>query len=516
MVRVSRAFAADFAGAVKALLPSARPPKSLTALYGFSGDQDLRTGPPGPWLTPRELSSLRRRLAGAPREEAALTLAAGELFAGRAAAAARRLNGVKGGAAALLRAAARWAESDRERALDQLPAALDDVEAALADLGPRADALILRAQILRECERNEETLADLRAALRLEPGDWRTRLGVIETLTDMYRFGPALKELALVERLRGRTWWLVAQRARLHGLSGKRTEALAGFDEAIAAAPREGGLHAWRAETLRGLGRLTEARAALERAARLDPGYALTFELRGRLKLMAGDVEGALGDLDRACALAPSRRLAFAWRGEALWKLGRARDAFADFERVAPLRVETLWNPGTGRLEEPAARAAALAEDLAPGARTLPGDRWAALVRGGLALWSGRPGEALPELEAAAAGPSRAKALALRGEALARLGEKTKALDSLAAALALDPGDVRARALRARLLAETGRTAAARREYDAALSRSSPALASAYAERAALRAAAGDGAGARADRRAALAYGTKTAGAGGR
>lgn len=512
---LARAFAADFPGAVKALLPAAKLPKDMSALYGFCGEQDLTTGPPGPWLTAGSVKVLRRRLAGAPRDGAALVLAAGELFAGRPDAAARRLEGAPGGAAAFLRAAARWGVSDRMRALDQLPAALDDIDAALAAFGPRADALILRAQILRECERNEETLVDLRAALRLNPEDWRTRLGVVETLTDMSLYAPALKELALVEKARGRRWWILAQRGRLKGLAGRREEAVSDFTGALALNPKTGGVHAWMAEALRGLGRLAQARAALDRAAVLDPGYAFTFELRGRLRLTGGDIEGALRDLHRACGLAPSRRLAFAWRGEALWKLGRAREAFADFERVAPLRMDTLWNPGTGKTEPVAARAAALRADLAPGARTPAGDLWAALTRGGLALWSGRPGESLEDLSSAARasdGGLKARALVLRAEAWSRLHDGSKALADLTAALALRPRDVRARAARARLLAESGRVRAARAEYDAALKRPDPSLAAAYAERGALRAAAGDGAGAASDARMAAAFGTKTAG----
>lgn len=513
---LARAAAADFPAAVRALLPRVRPPRTLAGIYGFCADQDLSFGPPGPWLDARDLALLRRRLRGAPREGACLILAAGELLSGRPGRAARRLEGLGGGAAAFLRAASLWAEADRTRAVDLLPRAVDAAEEARAAFPRRPDALLLHAQILRECERNDESLAGLRAVLRLDPGDWRTRLGVAETLTDMYRYRPALRELAAVERVTGRRWWLLAQRARLKGFCGRPRAALADFDAAIALAPRVGSLHSWRAEVLRGQGRLGEAGAALDRAVLLDPAYAFSFELRGRLRLIAGDAAGAARDLDRACRLDPSHRLAFAWRGEALWKLGRAREAFADFERVAPLQVATLWNPGTGRMEPPQARAAALAADLDAQVSARPGDAWAILARGALALWSGKPREALDDLSAAAASAAapapRPKALSLRGEAWARLGETARAIADLDAALRMAPDDARARAGRARLLAAAGRAAEARADYDAALARPAPALAAAYAERGALRAAAGDGAGADADARAAIAYGAKTAG----
>lgn len=504
--------AAEFTGALRSLLPKARLPLGLDALFGFCADQDLSTARPGPWLSARDVSSLRRRLVGFTPEGSALALSAAELLAGRPARAAAAVEGLESGAAAYLRAAALWAEADRTRAVDLLPGAVAAAEAAAAAFPRRPDAQLLRAQILRECERNDESLKALRDVLALDPKDWRTRLGVAELLTDMYRYEPALEELARVEKQVGRKWWLIAQRARLKGFCGKPEGALADFDAAIRLSPRVGSLHSWRAEVLRGLGRLDEARAACDRAVALDPRYAFSFEVRGRLALTRGDVTSARRDLDRACRLDPSHRLAFAWRGEALWKLGRAREAFLDFERVAPLRLDTLWNPGTGRKEPVAARAAAMAADLDAAVRARPRDGWARLTRGALALWSGRARECLEDLSAAAAGSSRAKALALRAEASARLGEPRSALADLDVALKLSPSDARARALRARLLAESGRDAEALAEYDRALSRPEPALAGAYAERARLRAAAGDAAGAAADGGSAVAYGTKTAG----
>ena len=420
---VARAGGSDFCGALRLLLPRAakRIPQDLTGLYGFVADQDLLAGPPPAALTPRDLSALRGALKGAPAKTRAQLLATGDILAGRPAAAVKRLDGARHD---YLRAAALWLVADKTRSRAPLAAALKAARRAVKQLGPRRDVLLLRGQILLELERNDAGLADLRRVLRADPKDWRTRLGVAETLTDMYRYRPALAELARVERARGRPWWLLAQRARLKGFCGKPQLALADFDAALAK-ERRGSLLAWRAEVLRALGRLEEARADLDEAARLDPVYAFTFELRGRLRLIAGDAAGARADLDRACRLGPSHTMAFAWRGEALWKLGRAREALADFTRVAPLDPGSLWNPGTGRVESRADREATFHAELAAGVRARPGDPWTRLVRGFLLLEKGRPAEALEDLVVAAAttdAAARERALALRKTALSRLG----------------------------------------------------------------------------------------------
>lgn len=422
---VARAGGSDFCGALRLLLPRAarRIPQDLTGLYGFVADQDLLAGPPPAALTASDLAALRRAVKALPAPTRALLLATGDILAGRPAAAVARLEGLPEGKQAYLRGAALWLVADRARSRAPLAEALKAARRAVRELGPRRDVLLLRGQILLELERNDAGLADLRRVLRADPKDWRTRLGVAETLTDMYRYRPALAELGRVERVRGRPWWLLAQRARLKGFCGKPQLALADFDAALAK-ERRGSLLAWRAEVLRALGRLDEARADLDEAARLDPGYAFTFELRGRLRLIAGDVAGARADLDRACRLDPSHTMAFAWRAEALWKLGRAREALADFTRVAPLDPGSLWNPGTGRVETRADREAAFRAELAAGVRARPGDPWTRLVRGFLLLEKGRPAEALEDLVVAAAATdaaARERAMTLRKTALTRL-----------------------------------------------------------------------------------------------
>ncbi len=366
---VARAGGSDFPAVLRALLPGRKIPADLTGLYGFTGDEDMSARSPRPLLSRRDLAKLRKSSKHCAPDERSGVLATALLLSGRPQEAVAVLRGATGARHDLLRATALWLLADRERSRVPLPEALENVARAQRRLGPRRDVLLLKAQLLLECERNAEGVAALRAVLKLAPGDWRTRLGLADTLADLKRYAPALAELKRVERQTGRTWWLLAQSGRFKGLCGRAEAALKDFDEALKREKR-GGLLAWRAEALRGLGRLEEARRDLDEAARRDPDYAFTFEVRGRLRLVAGDVQGALSDLDRACRLDAARRLAFAWRGEALWKAGRAKAAYADFSRVAPLDVASLWNPATRLgVETRAAREAAFRAELDAGVR---------------------------------------------------------------------------------------------------------------------------------------------------
>ncbi|MDX6769350.1 MAG: hypothetical protein SF051_07445 [Elusimicrobiota bacterium] len=425
----ARAGGVAFTAPLRRLLPHKRLPADLTELYGFTGDEDMSARSPRPVLTRGDLAKLRKALNGRADDEACLALALAAVLAGRPYDAVARLKNARDGMSYLVLATALWLHADRTRSRAPLDEAFEAVKKAERLLGPRRDVMLLKAQILLEWERNDEGVAALRAVLRLEPGDWRTRLGLADTLADMKRCQPALAELARVQKQKGLTWWLLAQRGRFKGLCGRPAEALKDFDAALAREKR-GGLYAWRAETLRLLGRLDRARADLDEAARRDPGYALAFELRGRLRLVAGDDKGALSDLERACRLDPARRLAFAWRGEALWKLGRAREALADFERVAPLDPGSSWNPATGRMESRADREAAFLAELDAGVRARPGDPWARLTRGFLLLQRGRTERALEDFVAAGSASdarARERARALRERALERLGAAREA-----------------------------------------------------------------------------------------
>lgn len=160
-------------------------------------------------------------------------------------------------------------------------------------------------------------------------------------------------------------------------------EALRGFDEALAVAPRDAELHNYRARVLDSLGRLIEALGAIERALEIDPGNVADLKNRGVLLRRLGRLEEALSSyeavsrlspaddesyfrraqlllelerreealecVDRALARQPNELIALNLRGMILERLGRNRQALADFERMLSLHadhVDALNNIG--------------------------------------------------------------------------------------------------------------------------------------------------------------------------
>jgi tetratricopeptide (TPR) repeat protein len=85
------------------------------------------------------------------------------------------------------------------------------------------------------------------------------------------------------------------------------------------------------------LGRRGEALADLNRAVALQPGNYLFVALRGQILAELGRLQQALADANRAVALAPDQPVPYALRGEILERLGRRDRALADYRRALAL-----------------------------------------------------------------------------------------------------------------------------------------------------------------------------------
>ena len=302
-----------------------RLPKKLESFFEFVPDQDLFAGARRrPQISPKSFKAAVSRLnrirdtTVRSRLKALLYLCSGKF--------ARCSD-------PLIDACQLWVRADRKRTRDGLEEALSRVNQAV----PSRAALLLKAQILFEFERNEEGLAVLD---QVKPQDDNILIGKAEILADMYNYRAAMK---LYQKL-PTNWMTLAQRGRLRGMCGKTALALKDFDAALKIRPGCGPLYSWRAEARRRSGRVDEALEDLNRAIKLDPSYAFSWELRGRLRLGRGELRSGLADLNRACRLDPSHKMAFVWRGEAKLKLGDLDGAWKDFERVYPLNPMTSWN----------------------------------------------------------------------------------------------------------------------------------------------------------------------------
>lgn len=87
-----------------------------------------------------------------------------------------------------------------------------------------------------------------------------------------------------------------------------------------------GTLCAWRGEA-------TEALAHAEAVLASHPDSAPALGLRAAARMLSGELSPALEDLDRATALDPGDPVAAVWRGEALLRLGRREEALAETRR---------------------------------------------------------------------------------------------------------------------------------------------------------------------------------------
>lgn len=214
-----------------------------------------------------------------------------------------------------------------------------------------------------------------------------------------------------------------------------------------------------RGVLLRSEGRLPEAAAALERALELAPADGPTLLHLGEVELAAGRPAAARERFTMALAVgepyAPAAR----------YGLGRAAAALGEPARAVELFQAVLAaRPGAGAVRYPLAlalrrlgrteEARTYMERRAPGAVSFPDpllDEVESLAsgagvharRGGEALMSGRPEEAVAEYRQALgtdpAFPEARRNLAL---SLVRLGRYTEAREELDRALAADPDNV--------------------------------------------------------------------------
>lgn len=195
--------------------------------------------------------------------------------------------------------------------------------ASLRRAGDAAQAERLCAQAL-EADPHDTDALHLLALLRLDQGRPAEALGLVTTAL----------------RSKPRSDALHCTHGQVLVALGRREEALASFEWAIALAPAPVEALHRRARALSALGRASDALDDLDRLLALDPGHVDALNDRGILLRRLHRPEEALASYARALAVAPHCAEALNNRGAVLLDLRRHEEALASFAAAQALRPD--------------------------------------------------------------------------------------------------------------------------------------------------------------------------------
>lgn len=235
---------------------------------------------------------------------------------------------------------------------------------------------------------------------------------------------------------------LVYNRAQLLAAAGDHAASLTDYDEVISRDPDYGDYYFERATEHRAVGNYDEALADYSTAIRLSlPFHEAHFNRADLLREM-GDGDGALADLDYAAALKPVHLETLINRADLLIERGELDRARADIEQglaADPRNVHLLCASGSLLAETGDTRAAYAAYTAAIAEDPEFAAAWA--NRAVLAYASGRPQDAVDDLDRAIELADDPELRANRAVAFAELGDHSAAVADLDIAVAVSNGD---------------------------------------------------------------------------
>ncbi|MDX6769918.1 MAG: tetratricopeptide repeat protein, partial [Elusimicrobiota bacterium] len=304
-------------------------------------------------------------------------------------------------AARLARAAAALFDARRSRSNAGLDACLADLDATLAAWPQDGRALRLRGELRNDRGDEAGAVADLTAALRVDPADEWARAELADLHCDAGRLELALELLDAFPPARRKEGWWWALKGRALATSKDTARGLPALDRAVRLSPRSAPVVAWRGEARRVARRYRAALSDFERALALDPEFVYAHEWRARLLLMLGRPKAALESAEALAARDPRHVYGPSYKAEALFKLGRFREACETLESVYPMDPRTFWSPRVKEGARPPAAASALKADLDAAVRRHPKDAWARAFRGRCRATLGLTASARADLDAA-------------------------------------------------------------------------------------------------------------------
>lgn len=227
-----------------------------------------------------------------------------------------------------------------------------------------------------------------------------------------------------------------------HLREGDNDEALLQVDDAIGKFPQHGPFYALKGQILLRQDRVAEALPAVNRALALSPDYALAYWLRGLIHQRQGAFAAALADFNRTLATDEDnlslKIQATGSRGTVLVDLGRYREAIAALDDAIEARPQAFAERQSRALAHlRLGNLTAAAHDIDPLAE-VSDDPFTRKLQAELFLRRGNAQRARTLLDAAiAANPRDAQAYALRAEALAALKDPRAAARDAARACTL-------------------------------------------------------------------------------
>lgn len=238
---------------------------------------------------------------------------------------------------------------------------------------------------------------------------------------------------------------LVYNRAQILARTGDPAGSLLDYDEVIRRDPDYGDYYFERAGVNRALGRFAEALADYGEAIRLSPPFHEAHFNRADLLRELGDAEGALRDLDYAAILDPDHLETQVNRADLLLELGELERARADIDRgLAQYPQSASLLSARGLVLAESGDTAGAAASYTAALQADPGYVAAWVNRAILHHTSGRPADAVHDLDQAIGLADDPALRANRAIALQDLAEHQRALDDLDLAIAalgedLDP-----------------------------------------------------------------------------
>ena len=229
-----------------------------------------------------------------------------------------------------------WAESDYDKALERISAALR--------LSPRDErARLALSRVLSSAGKDAEAAAALEETLRVLPDSALSHWWLALSHERVNRFADTRREFALAAA------GAVAGESQLHAAVGRAASAAAdvpgaieAFTRAIAANPNDAALHRHRAGSLVQQDRAGEALVEFVAALLINPEDAEAHTGIGQIHLNAGRNADAVDALTRATEIAPANHDARYALANALVRLGRTQEASEHFVRVEQAQRQML------------------------------------------------------------------------------------------------------------------------------------------------------------------------------
>ena len=207
----------------------------------------------------------------------------------------------------------------------------DFLETEEIPIEQRAEALVLRASLLKDEER---ALEDLDEAIRLVPGNNNFQIARAVLLRTHSKSEEALNVVAEILEQTPDDANAVILQGEIFRQLGRAEEALASFDQATALAPRAPGPYQQRGEIYLTQQAFDEAAKQFTKVLELQPGVLMTIVQRAQAYLLAGNLEAALADVEvvlQKQSLIAAHRI----RAEILSKMNRLSEAIEEMEKLA-------------------------------------------------------------------------------------------------------------------------------------------------------------------------------------